>query len=699
MGTKEDGSDVGPLFDQLFEVLATPQDKRKKGLSDSLKDFPYVNGEIFSEKISVIDFNKKMRVALVDVANYDWTTINPTIFGSLFQLIKDKEARRELGEHYTSEENINKIVYPLFLDELQERLAAVWDNKKELKKLRQDLSKIKIFDPACGCGNFLVVSYRHLRQLELELIVRLNNLEGNQDSIQIDGSMGLSVTLNQFYGIELEEWPAQVARMALFLTDHQENRKLERITGETPNRFPISSAATIVNRNALEVDWTEVVEFNEHTYILGNPPFGGSTWQNATQKEDTAKIWNKSKGYGLLDYVTNWFAIAARKISETSCQAAFVATNSIVQGTHPGLIWQSLSKLNVEITFAHRSFNWTNDSAGQAGVHCVIVGLGRRGVRRDKKLWSYEQKSLIPIETTVENINAYLLDAPNILILSRQRPFSGKTKIMDNGSKPTDDGHLSNIDKEAADQIRATDKIAAKYLRRIVGGRELIHSEERYCLWLLEATPGDIRNSKVLATRVKSVRDFRAASNKAQTRRDADSPTVFQELRQPTKDYLAVPIITSEMRPYVPMKFLNADEIINNKISYIEECDLVTFGILSSSVFNCWNKAVSGRTRNDTVISNKITYNNFPFIEIPKEEAAKVTDKAKKILEVRGLYTSSSLADLYDEASMPSNLLLAHRDLDAVVLSTYKLKPNSSEGDILSTLFRLYAELSDDKLL
>ena len=699
MGTKEDGSDVGPLFGQLFEVLDTPQDKRKKGLPDSLKDFPYVNGEIFSEEISVIDFNKKMRVALVDVANYNWTTINPTIFGSLFQLIKDKEARRELGEHYTSEENINKIVYPLFLDELQERLAAAWDNKKELKKLRQDLSKIKIFDPACGCGNFLVVSYRHLRQLELELIVRLNNLEGNQDSIQIDGSMGLSVTLNQFYGIELEEWPAQVARMALFLTDHQENRKLERITGETPNRFPISSAATIVNDNALEVDWTEVVEFNEHTYILGNPPFGGSTWQSKSQKLETSRIWGGITGSGLLDYVTNWFALAARVIDKTNCQSAFVSTSSISQGTHPPLIWSSLSSLNIEIHFAHRSFSWTNESSGQAGVHCVIVGLSTKGLRGKKRLWSYELRKLEPQLTEVENINGYLLDAPNIIITPRKKPINPLAKIMDNGSKPTDDGNLSNIDAETAQQIRAQDPIAAKYLRKIVGGRELIHGDERYCLWLINADPSDIKSSKVLTQRVKAVRDFRAASKDAQTRRDADKPAEFQAIRQPTSEYLAIPIITSEARDYVPMTYLPGDAIINNKISFIEGCDLFTFGVLTSSIFNIWNKAVSGRTRNDTVISIPVTYNNFPFLLGNKDTTSRLTEAVEHLLAIRLNFKSNSLADLYDVASMPSSLLQAHRKVDSVVLRIYDLGDSSTDAQILRRLFDLYAEMTDDKLL
>ena len=692
MGTKEDGSDVGLLFDQLFEVLDIPQDKRKKGLPDSLKDFPYVNGEIFSEKISVIDFNKKMRVALVDVANYNWTTINPTIFGSLFQLIKDKEARRELGEHYTSEENINKIVYPLFLDELQERLAAAWDSKKELKRLRQDLAKIKIFDPACGCGNFLVVSYRHLRQLELELIVRLNNLEGNQDSIQIDGSMGLSVTLNQFYGIEIEEWPAQVARMALFLTDHQENRKLERITGQTPNRFPISSAATIMNKNALAIDWAEVVEFNEHTYILGNPPFGGSTWQTKAQKLETANTWSGMTGSGLLDYVTNWFAKSAKAINKSSCKAAFVSTSSITQGTHPALIWPTLTGFNVEIYFAHQSFNWSNESSGQAGVHCVILGLSKIGFCTSKSLWIYEDSSILPNLVLTDNINGYLLAAPNVLISSRKKPLRVGIKIMDNGNKPTDDGHLSSIDDKEADRIRKDDPIAAKYLRKILGARELIHGESRNCLWLINAEPRDIRESKELSKRVLAVRKFRSSSTKKQTIKDAERPSEFQEIRQPRERFLAIPRITSEDRPYVPMAFLEPDVIINDKISFIADCDLPTFGLLNSSAFNCWNKAVSGRTRNDTLISNTITYNNFPFPLLNQEQELAISAAAELILETRQNFLNSTLADLYDVKSMPPALARAHGTLNELVFATYGLRKSASDAQILEKMFKLYSE-------
>ena len=699
MGTKEDGSDVGSKLDSLFEVLNTPTEKRPTGLGDELKPFPYVNGGIFAEKISVIDFNKKMRVALVDVANYDWTTINPTIFGSLFQLIKNKEARRELGEHYTSEENINKIVYPLFLDELQERLAAAWDNKKELKKLRQDLAKIKVFDPACGCGYFLVVSYRHLRQLELELIVRLNNLEGVQDSVQLDGSMGLSITLNQFYGIEIEEWPAQVAQMALFLTDHQENLKLERVTGATPNRFPITASARIENGNALEKNWNEFVVFDENTFLLGNPPFYGARWQNAEQKSDTARIWAGVKGAGELDYVTNWFYLAAKALRGTKARAALVSTNSISQGEQPALVWSRIWGEGIKIDFAHRSFTWNNESSGKAAVTCVIIGFSSETHETSKQLWVYEKTNGVPLLTHPSNINGYLLDGPNVLITARKKPLNKNIPQLENGSMPNDGGYLSNISKEEADEIRAKDAIATKYLRRIMGAREMIHNEERYCFWLVDAKPSDLRESKVINTRVAEVLKLRKESKRAATQKLASSPHEFGEVRQPKTSYVAVPRITSEERKYVPIGFFPPEIVMNDKISFIEGGGLFIFGVLSSSIFNIWNKAISGRTRNDTLISNTITYNNFPFPIASQLQSSEVEKSAQGVLDVRKEFDNETFADLYGKVSMPTKLLKAHQVLDASVLKVFGMKATSTEEEILEHLFAAFISMQSQTLL
>lgn len=699
MGTKEDGTDVGPKFDTLFEILNCPDDKRPEGLGDEFKPFPYVNGGIFAEKISVIDFNKKMRVALVEVANYDWTTINPTIFGALFQMIKSKEARAELGEHYTSEENINKIVYPLFLDELQQRLADSWDSKKELKKLRLDLSKIKIFDPACGGGNFLVVSFKHLRQLELELTVRLQHLEGKQSDIGLDGALALSVNLNQFYGIEIEEWPSQIARVALFLTDHQENRKLERITGETPSRFPIHDSAHIFNANSLTSDWSQIIDVDEFTYILGNPPFIGARLQTESQKTETLEIWKNIDKAGNLDYVANWFLKAARAISGKSAKAAFVATNSISQGEQPPIMWPAIIDCGVHINFAHRTFSWSNDSAGQAIVHVVIVGISSGASSSSYPLWAYESVKSDPIETTATNINPYLVDAPNVLISSRRTPLSPKTQPLLYGSQPNDGGAISDISAEEAANIRKIDPIAAKYLKRVVGARELLHDEERWCLWLTDASPADIHKSKVLTQRVGEVKKTREASERKATQELAETPHLFGFISHPKGSFLAVPLHSSEERKYVPIAFFDENTVCTNAVSIVPDATLSTFGLMCSSAFNIWNKGVSGRIKNDTRISGGITYNNFPFPALSNAQISVLEKVASEVLSARDMYERSSLADLYGGVSMPKELKKAHETLDSLVLEFLGINTNASEIQILASLFSQYLEMHDEPLI
>jgi type I restriction-modification system DNA methylase subunit len=702
MGTKEDGTDIGPKLDTLFEVLNTSEDKRPKDLGDDFKSFPYVNGGIFAEKISVINFNKKMRVALVDVANYDWTTINPTIFGSLFQLIKNKEARRELGEHYTSEENINKIVYPLFLDELQERLASAWDNKKELKKLRQDLAKIKVFDPACGCGNFLVVSYRHLRQLELELIVRLNNLEGKQESMQLDGSMGLSITLNQFYGIEIEEWPAQVARMALFLTDHQENLRLERITGATPNRFPIKDYANIHNANALQSDWRKIVKFDENLFILGNPPFIGSRMQSNEQRADQEFVWTGTKGFGMSDYVSCWFILAAKFARGSSTRCAFVATSSITQGDQAANIYGLLQEYGYEIDFAHRSFAWSNESSGVAAVHCVIVGFSMDSPRAIKRLWDYPDPKDEPTESKPKFINAYLVDGPNVLIRARKSPFEASLPSLLTGNEPRDGGHLSNIKIAEANEIRASDPVAAKYLRVIMGSDELMNGVgNRFCLWLVDASPTEISKSKTLKSRVQAVRDNRlkAVGTKSSKARTADTPTLFSRIAQPNKRFMAVPSVSSEKRDYIPIAFFDKDVIVNNAIFFIESEDLALFALLQSRPFTVWVQNVSSRLESRYQISASAVYNTFPFPILNEKTRVEVENLASEILSERDNFKDSKLGDLYDPLLMPGSLLKLHKRLDSVVLRAFGLNVDATDSRLVSFLFNEYARLSDDKLL
>jgi type I restriction-modification system DNA methylase subunit len=702
METKEDGSNVGSQLDILFDALNTPSEKRSNSLSDNFKAFPYVNGGVFAEKIDVINFNKKMRLALLEAANYDWATINPTIFGSLFQLIKKKEARRELGEHYTSEENINKIVYPLFLDELQERLATAWDDKKELKKLRQDLAKIRIFDPACGCGNFLVVSYRHLRQLELELIVRLNNLEDRQDLLQLDGSMGLSISLNQFCGIEIEEWPAQVARMALFLTDHQENLRLERITGITPNRFPIKDYANILNANALRIDWRDLVEFDENLFIFGNPPFIGSRMQSDEQRKDQEMNWGSAKGFGMSDYVSNWFILAARYGKDTGVNCAFVSTNSITQGDQAARISALLGNYGYEINFAHRTFAWDNEAAGKAAVHCVIIGFSLSNHKSVKRLWEYSSVRGNPVERQVHFINSYLIDGPNVLVEARKSPFNSQIPPLLTGNEPRDGGFLSNLSLSESEIIREKDLIAAKYLRQIIGSDELLNGPgKRFCIWLVDAKPSDISSSKVLKERVAQVRKNRlqAVGTKSAKARTADTPALFSRVAQPQSRYMAVPSVSSEKRAYIPIAFFDKEVIINNAIFFIESEDMSLFAVLESRPFTIWVQAVSSRMKSDYQISASSVYNTFPFPELTgaiKQEVSKLGDA---ILVERGKYPESTLGDLYDPTAMPAGLLKLHKQVDAFVLKSMGLQKDASDSKILSYLLNRYSELSADKLL
>ena len=664
MGTKEDGSDIGSKLDTLFDVLNSPMENRQKNITEEVKEFPYVNGGIFAEKISVIDFNKKMRVALVDVANYDWTTINPTIFGSLFQLIKNKEARRELGEHYTTEENINKIVYPLFLDELSERLATSWDSTKELKKLRQDLARIKIFDPACGCGNFLVVSYRHLRQLELELTIRLKNLEGKSDAMQLDGSMGLSISLSQLHGIEIEEWPAQVARMALFLTDHQENLKLERITGATPNRFPLTEAAHIINGNALTLEWSNLLQIDEFTYILGNPPFLGHISRSKEQTEELIAVWGR-KDIGRLDYVTAWYKKSAdvfRNISNG--RFAFVSTNSITQGEPVASLFGPLFDAGWRIRFAHRTFAWTSESVGAANVHCVIVGFDKGSGKA--QLFSYPAIDSEPIVNSASNINAYLIDGPNVLVQQTRTILSPELPPVSMGSMPRDDGFLLINTEDEHNEI-LKDPIAAKYVRRYVMGNELINNIKRWCLWLVDLNPTDINKSPQLKARLKGVAESRAKSNAESTRLMADTPHLFGQRSQPETPYLGIPKVFSEGRRWATVELVAADVIAGDKIYKCDDPDGFAFAIASSSMFITWQKAVGGRLESRCSFSNTLVWNSIPLPKVEQSLRNQIIEAGREIMDVRKLTPERSLADMYNPLGMSPVLIKAHEKLDKLV--------------------------------
>ena len=516
------------------------------------------------------------------------------------------------------------------------------------------------------------------------------------------GSMGLSITLNQFYGIEIEEWPAQVARMALFLTDHQENLRLERITGATPNRFPIKDHANIHNTNALRTDWRELVKFDENLFILGNPPFLGSRMQSTEQRTDQEFVWGATKGFGMSDYVSNWFILAAKFAKGTQAKCALVATSSITQGEQAANIYGLLEEFGYEIDFAHRSFAWTNESTGMAAVHCVIIGFSTGNHRSSKRLWDYPTPKDEPIESNPKFINAYLVDGPNVLVRARKSPLRNTLPLLLTGNEPRDGGHLSNIKIKEADEIRATDPIAAEYLRVIMGSDELMNGVgNRYCLWLVNANPTDLSKSKILKSRVQAVRDNRmkAAGTKSAKARTADTPALFSRIAQPSTRFMAVPSVSSEKRNYIPIAFFDKEVIVNNAIFFIESDDLTLFALLQSRPFTIWVQNVSSRLESRYQISASAVYNTFPFPILNEKYGTEVSNLALEILEERSKFKESKLGDLYDPLLMPNSLLKLHKKLDSIVLKAFGLTAGATDSEILGLLFNEYVRLSDDKLL
>lgn len=697
--TNPSGADLGPRLSNLFVILDTPKEQRRGPQDPLMEDFPYVNGGIFSERLETINFNSDMRKALINASNYDWSSINPTIFGALFQDIKSKDERRANGEHYTTEANIDKTIKPLFLDELHEKLETAWDNSSKLKELQRELGTYQILDPACGCGNFLITTYKRLRQLELDIIIRVKQLDGTAGQTSLfDVAEDIHVKMEQLHGIEYVEWSAQIAQVAIYLTDHQENMKLETVLGVATNRFPLSHSAKIVRGNALEIDWQVICPIGQDTVIVGNPPFLGQFLQNAAQKQDMKNIWQGHKKTGVMDYVSNWFIVAGRHIAKADCRAAFVATNSITQGEQVGPLWNELWKLGIEIDFAHRPFAWTNDSKGAAGVHVVIIGISRKlpSKKNVKKLWHYKSPTASPELRIVSCINPYLVEGPEIAIETRSKPISKFLPSMLWGSKPTDDGLLSKISELEASKIRENDPIAAKYLRRLIGAAELINGDVRYCLWLEEAQPHELTQSRELSRRIGMVREYREKSPASITRKNANIPHLFVQRAQPVTSYIAVPSVSSENRRYIPMDYFPPEVIANNRLFTIADAGLDVFAVLMSKPFNIWSATVSGRLESRYSLSAEITYNNFPLPHISEVDKQELELLARNILSERANYPNSSLADLYSANGIPPELLKSHLANDKKVLQIFGLRHDADDEVILAELFKRYLDMSQN---
>lgn len=686
--TAADGQDLAQWLANLFEVLNTPLDRRLQTLDEQLAAFQYVNGSLFAEHLLTAAFDRPMRDLLLDCCALDWSRISPAIFGALFQSVMDPQQRRHLGAHYTTEKNILKLIGPLFLDDLRAEFNRIKNQRKRLDEFHQRLAHLKFLDPACGCGNFLVIAYRELRALELE-VLRALYPDPHQQSM---AKLNILCDVDQFYGIELEEFPAQIAQTALWLMDHQMNLRVSEAFGYYFARLPLQKSATIVNANALQRDWREIVPPRELNYILGNPPFGGKQFQNAEQKADMERVFGGVKGAGVLDFVAAWYRKAAEYMAENpAIKTAFVSTNSITQGEQVGVLWTDLLQRGVKIHFAHRTFQWSSEARGKAAVHCVIIGFALHDTT-DKRIFDYETLQSEPHEIHAKNINPYLVDAADIVIFRRSEPICS-TATMRYGSKPADGGYLI-LSPGEKDTLLSIEPHAAPFIRTYIGSEEFINNKQRYCLWLLDCPPDVLRRMTNILSRIEGVRQFRLASAKAPTRELAAAPAIFSEVRQPSSDYLAVPEVSSENRKYIPIGFLSASVIASNLLYTVENAESFHFGILSSAMHMAWVRAVCGRLKSDYRYSAGIVYNNFPWPQHPTDRQQQaIEDAAQGVLAARAKYPESSLADLYDPLTMPPTLVQAHRKLDAAVDAAYARRKFLGDRDRLAFLFELYQQL------
>ena len=690
--TNIDGSDLAAKLQEVFQVLNTPKDKRFKNLDEQLADFPYVNGKLFEEILPMASFDSAMRQALLNCCYIDWSKISPAIFGSMFQSVMNPKERRNLGAHYTSEANIFKLIKPLFLDELWKEFENIKDNKNKLPEFHKKLSTLKFLDPACGCGNFLVITYRELRLLEFEVLKALNK----SGQTVLDISQILWIDVDQFCGIEYEEFPARIAEVAMWLIDHQMNMLVSAEFGQYFVRLPLKKSAKIVHADALETDWENVAAKNELSYIIGNPPFIGSKIMKQNQRDQIVKQFDNIDGSGVLDYVTGWYIKSAKYIQNTNIKAAFVSTNSIVQGEQTSILWgQMLNKYKIKIHFAHRTFKWSNEAKGNAAVYCVIVGFTNFDTT-NKSIFEYEDIKGEAHELKAKNINPYLVDAKDLLITGRSFPLGQINKLV-NGSIPADGGNLI-LSKEEKDLMEQKDSSCSKWIRKYLGADGFLNDETRYCLWLKDCTPNELKAMPEIMRRVSLVKEMRLKSTKVPTQRKAETPTLFTEDRQPNKGfYIAIPRTSSENRKYIPIGYLDSNIIASNDLQIVPNGSLYEFGVLTSQIHMTWVRYTCGRLKSDFRYSALYTYNTFPFPENPNEKQVKAIETAaQKVLDARLQFPDSSLADLYDPLTMPPVLVKAHNELDKAVDLAYRPQAFTSEANRMVFLFELYEKYTAD---
>jgi hypothetical protein len=688
--TAEDGSDLASKLQELFQVLNTPKENRFKNLDEQLADFPYVNGKLFEENLPTASFDTKMRQALLDCCYIDWSKISPAIFGSMFQSVMNPKERRNLGAHYTSETNILKLIKPLFLDDLWKEFESIKDNKNKLPEFHKKLSTLKFLDPACGCGNFLVITYRELRLIEFEVLKSLNK----SGQSFLDVSQILWINVDQFSGIEYEEFPARIAEVAMWLIDHQMNMLVSSEFGQYFIRLPLKKSAKIVHADALETDWENVVSKNELSFIIGNPPFIGSKIMKQSQRDQIVKQFDNADGSGVLDYVTGWYIKAAKYIQNTKIKVAFVSTNSIVQGEQTSILWEPMvNKYKIKIHFAHRTFKWSNEAKGNAAVFCVIVGFANYDTP-NKSIFEYEEIKGEAHELKVKNINPYLVDAKDILITKRTNPLCNVPK-MSFGNMPLDGGNLILSDDEKNDFIIKEPK-AEKYILPLISAYEFLNGKKRWCLWLVDAEPNELKQMPAVLKRAELVKQFRLDSVAPSTQKFAATPTLFRDRNRP-ETFIVVPRVSSENRPYIPFGFFDKNSIVSDTCMSIPNGNQYHFGVLMSKMHMAWVKYICGRLKSDFRYSKDIVYNNFPWPDnLTEKQVATIETATQKVLDARLQFPNSSLADLYDSLTMPPVLIKAHNELDKAVDLAYRPQPFTSEANRMVFLFELYEKYTAD---
>ena len=690
---------------ELFEVLNTKPEERDPYLEQELAAFPYVNGGLFAdEHIEIPNFTDKIRDLLLNKASadFDWSEISPTIFGAVFESTLNPETRRKGGMHYTSIENIHKVIDPLFMDELTSEFEEIKNSPhgklrdKKLTSFQDKLASLNFLDPACGSGNFLTETYISLRKLENEILFELQK---GQITIGLVTNP-IKVSISQFFGIELNDFAVTVAKTALWIAESQMMKKTEDIVHMDLDFLPLKTYANIVECNALRINWEDVIPKDKLNYIMGNPPFVGYSLQTKEQKEDIISIYvdENGKSYktsGKIDYVAGWYFKSAELMQNTNIKTALVSTNSITQGEQVAGVWKPLfDRFNIHIDFAHRTFRWDSESNSKAHVHCVIVGFSCTPNNNKRKLYTNERMQL------VDNINAYLIDAPNVFIESCNNPICNVPKIC-SGGKPVEGGFLIFTKDEKSEFIKQEPR-SEKYFRPFIGADDFINNKPRYCLWLLNASPSDLRQMPKVLERMEKVKKYRLDSSKIATRECAKTPHLFMEIKQPKNEYILIPATSSENRKYIPLGFVEPDYVASNAASYIDAADKFCFGILESNVHMAWTKAVCGRLKSDYRYSNTIVYNNFPWCTPTDEQKAKIEKTAQGILDARALYPDCSLADLYDELTMPPELRKAHQENDKAVMEAYGFKKRDendklrwlTEQETVAKLMKMYLDIN-----